>query len=114
MATTTEDQVREPWLVVIAASAGGIQALTNVLSMLPKTLPASIVIVQHRTPNPESALERILARTTRMPVTTARMGQRVEPGTVYIARPDLHLRVSPTRHFGYVNGTRIRGVLSSA
>ena len=114
MATTIEGQVREPWLVVIAASAGGIQALTNVLSTLPKTLPASVVIVQHRTPRPESGLEQILARTTRMPVTTARLGEPVEPGVVYIARPDLHLRVGPTRCFGYANGTRIRGVLSSA
>ena len=114
MVTITEGQVREPWLVVIAASAGGIQALTNVLSTLPKTLPASIVIVQHRTPRPESGLEQILARTTRMPVTTARLGEPVEPGVVYIARPDLHLRVGSSRCFGYANGTRIRGVLSSA
>src|SRR5215831_19397871 len=102
------------WLIVIAASAGGLQALEQVLRNLPADLKAAIVIVQHRSPVKESLLETILARHAHVPVVTATWGQRIDPGTVYIARPDLHLTINNRRRFAYIDGTRIRGVLSSA
>jgi len=104
----------EPWLIAIAASAGGIQALKTVLGGLPRTLQGSIVIVQHRMPKAESMLEKILARSTEMPVTTAKADERIEKGVVYIARPDFHLTVGQDHRFAYVDGTRVRGVRSSA
>ena len=102
------------WLIVIAASAGGVRALQTVLSSLPASIPASIVIVQHRSSRPERILDRILSRVSALPVTEPAPEDEIEPGRVYLARPDLHLSVLPSKRFAYVDGTRIRGVLSSA
>src|SRR5215467_4598206 len=102
-----ESAPKEPWLVAIAASAGGIQAIQSVLSAVPPDLSAAFVIVLHRAPTRTSHLESILAKKTRMPVRTARDGETIQPRTVYIARPDLHLTVTPTRQFQHVDGTRV-------
>lgn len=104
----------KPWLITIAASAGGIQALQTLLSQLPSDLPAAVVIVQHRTPTVRSLLTAILAKRTRMEVRDARDGDRVAPGIIYIARPDLHLTIGPGQRFMHVDGARVRGLLSSA
>ena len=104
----------EPWLIAIAASAGGIQAMNIILAALPADLPASIVVVEHRTPSKTSSLEQILARSARVPVETADEHKVIRPCVVYVARSDLHLTIAPTREFSYVDGTRVRGVLSSA
>jgi two-component system chemotaxis response regulator CheB len=104
----------EPWLIVIATSAGGIQALQQLLAALRPDLPASIVIVQHRPAAHVSFLEAILGRSAHWPVETAREDVRIAPHMIYVARPDLHLTIGPTRRFSYVDGTRVRGVLSSA
>jgi two-component system, chemotaxis family, protein-glutamate methylesterase/glutaminase len=101
------------WLVAITASAGGIQALRTILAYLPADLPAAVVIVQHRSPTVVSALERILARVSRLPVQSALTDDVILPGRVYVARPDLHLTVQNDRRFRYVDGTRVRGLRSS-
>jgi len=49
-----------------------------------------------------------------MPVVLASEGQPIEPGVVYLSRPDLHLTVAPGGRFEYVDGTRVCGVFSSA
>ena len=103
-----------PWLIVIAASAGGISALQTLLAGLPSNTHAAVVIVQHRSPTQASILDDILARTTKLPVQTARERELLEPGVVYLARPDLHLTIAPGGRFEYVDGTKVRGLLSSA
>lgn len=102
------------WVIVIAASAGGLRPLQTVLAALPPTIPAAIVIVQHRPKDRPSLLDRILSRATTMPVTQPRFGERIRPGRVYLARPDVHLAVTPTGRFIHQDGTRVRGVFSSA
>jgi two-component system chemotaxis response regulator CheB len=108
------DRDDTPWLIAIAASAGGISALRTILAGLPPTIPASVVIVQHRQPTPRSQLEDVLARGAQMAVTTANANEPVRPGVVYVARPDLHLTVGPDRRFTYIDGAKIRFVRSSA
>ena len=103
-----------PWVVVLAASAGGVAALIDVFTQLPADFPATIVIIQHRSVTKASLLDQILRRRTAMPVKIARAGEPLLPGVVFIARPDLHLTLTPERRFAYVNGVRVRGVLSSA
>lgn len=103
-----------PWVVVIAASAGGFQALRTILAGLTPELPAAILIVLHRTPGPDEGLLDLFARCTPLPVKMAVAGEPVEAGVVYIARSDLHLTVTPRRRFAYVDGRRIRFVRSSA
>jgi two-component system chemotaxis response regulator CheB len=102
------------WLIVLAASAGGVPALQTVLSSLPRSLPGAVVVVLHRPKGTGSVLAQILARVCPLPVTTAKFGDAIRSGCVYIARPDLHLTVRASKHFGYVDGKRVRGVLSSA
>lgn len=102
------------WLIAIAASAGGIPALQTVLAALPATIPAAVVIVQHRPIGTTSVLDRILSRVTPMQVASPMYGDRIRPGHVYLASPNLHLTVQPTGRFSYVDGTRIRGLRSAA
>jgi two-component system chemotaxis response regulator CheB len=102
-------------MITLAASAGGIDALTTILRTLPSDLPAAVVVVQHRTARPHhNHLTKILERVAALPVVMAEEGHMIEPGAVYVARPDLHLTVSPSRRFSYRDGTRISFLLSSA
>jgi two-component system, chemotaxis family, protein-glutamate methylesterase/glutaminase len=107
-------QDRPQWLIVIAASAGGIQAVRTVLAALPPYLPATIVVVQHRTPGHDRYLGQVLGSVTKWPVHVAAQGERLEAGRAYLARSDSHLTVTPDLVFLYHNGTRIRFVRSSA
>lgn len=82
-------------VVAIAASAGGIGAIGELLTNLPQTFPASIVIVQHLDPRHRSLMADILRRRTHLRVQQAAEGDRMAPATVYIASPDRHLLVNP-------------------
>jgi two-component system chemotaxis response regulator CheB len=105
----------EPWVITLAASAGGLDALTTILRALPKDLPAAVVVLQHRKPSSQpNHFRGILERASAMPVVMAQQDELIQPGRVYIVRSDLHLTVSPTRRFSYVDGRRIHFLLSSA
>jgi two-component system, chemotaxis family, protein-glutamate methylesterase/glutaminase len=101
-------------LVVIAASAGGVQALQHVLARLPADFPAPICVVQHRTLRVPDLLPRVLGRSTRLKVKRSQAGERMEAGTVYLAPVDAHLVVNSDLTLALRDGTRIRHVLSSA
>ncbi len=82
-------------IVALASSAGGLRALSTLLSGLPAELPAALVIVQHLDPRHRSLMADILSRRTRLHVKQAHEGDCLEPGKVYIAPPDRHLLVNP-------------------
>jgi two-component system chemotaxis response regulator CheB len=82
-------------IVALAASAGGLHALSEVLEGLPGSFPAALVIVQHLDPRHRSLMADILSRCTPLKVKQAQEGDRVEPGRVYIAPPNRHLLVNP-------------------
>jgi two-component system, chemotaxis family, protein-glutamate methylesterase/glutaminase len=103
-----------PWLIAIAASAGGIRAIGTILGSLPKDLPAAVVVVQHRTPDHANVLLKVLRRRSLLPVVDAAEGQEIQPATVYVARADSHLTIAVDRTFHYLNGGRICFVRSSA
>lgn len=85
----------EPYAIVaIAASAGGVTALSQVLGALPAGLPVPVVIVQHLDPRHRTVLAEVLGRRAKLPVRLANEGDRVEPGNVFIAPPDRHLLVA--------------------
>jgi two-component system, chemotaxis family, CheB/CheR fusion protein len=73
-----------PPVVGIGASAGGLEAYTQLLRSLPTNTGMAFVLVQHLEPRHESVLTRLLAKATRMPVQEAREGMRVEPDSVYV------------------------------
>jgi two-component system chemotaxis response regulator CheB len=78
-------------VVAIAASAGGLKALTVLLSALPVALPAAVVVVQHLAPDHISYMAKILGERIALPVHQARDGERLRPGIVYVAPPDYHV-----------------------
>jgi two-component system chemotaxis response regulator CheB len=82
-------------VVALAASAGGLQALSCVLSGLPKDFAAAVVVLQHLDPRHRSLMAEILSRRTGLPVQEAAEGDRLSPGTVLIAPPNKHLLVNP-------------------
>lgn len=83
----------EPAVVVIGASAGGLQALLTIVERLPNTLPACVLIAMHSSTNGEGVLPQILDRTGSLPVTFARSGDPVSSGRIYVAPGDFHLLV---------------------
>src|SRR5262249_49986675 len=78
-------------IITIGASAGGVEALLHLFSLLPNDLPAAIAFVIHRSPVYETRLPWLLGQRTRLRVTEPRDGQRVEPGWIYAAPRDQHL-----------------------
>ncbi len=82
-------------VIALASSAGGLTALSQVLSSLPENFPAAVVIVQHLDPRHRSLMADILSRRTRLEVCQAQEGDRLAPGHAYIAPPDRHLLVIP-------------------
>ena len=82
-------------VVAIAASAGGLNALSTLLSGLPGDLPVAIVVVQHLDRGHRSLLAEILGRRTALHVEQAQMGAALRFGVVYVAPPDEHLLVNP-------------------
>lgn len=82
-------------VVAMAASAGGISALTQVLGAIPKDFPAAIVVVQHLDPRHRSLMAHILSRRTPLSVSEATEGDRLTPGHIHVAPPNRHLLVNP-------------------
>ena len=80
-------------IIVIGASAGGVELALALAGKLPDDLPAAIFIVIHISPSAESVLPALVRRRTRLRVAHARNDERVEHGRIYIAPPDQHLNV---------------------
>ncbi|TDD83403.1 chemotaxis protein CheB [Actinomadura rubrisoli] len=80
-------------VVVMAASAGGIEALGAVMAELPADLPASVLVVLHVPATGGRALPGILGRAGKLPAAAAVDGEGLRHGRVYLAPPDHHLLV---------------------
>jgi two-component system chemotaxis response regulator CheB len=91
-----------PDIIVVGASMGGVTALSDLLTQLPASLPASVFIVLHTAPHAPAMLADILARKTELTVVSAHNGDRIQRGWVYVAPPDYHLLVKR----GHVHVTR--------
>lgn len=81
-------------IVAFACSAGGLNALSEILSRLPPDFPIPIVIVQHLDPRHRSLMAEILNRRTPLHVKEAEDGGELMERTVYVARPDRHLLIN--------------------
>jgi two-component system chemotaxis response regulator CheB len=82
-------------VVVIGASAGGLQAMLDILAGLPDTLPVAIVTAVHTRSEGNSFLPMVLQRGTPLKVSFAENGQQIEPGRIYVAPPDHHVLITP-------------------
>lgn len=80
-------------IVVVGASAGGVEALKVLVAGLPEGLPASVFVVLHVPARGTSILPKILARSGPLPARHAADGEAIRPGQIYVAPPDFHLLV---------------------
>jgi two-component system chemotaxis response regulator CheB len=101
-------------LVVVAASAGGIPALTEMLANLTGVFPAAIAIVQHHAPRAPSVLAHILNRRSAMPVSDAMDGEPLRPARAYLAPADHHLLVNTDGTFSVTQSVNLHGTRPSA
>lgn len=97
-------------IIVIGASAGGVEAVTAVARGLPPDLAAAVFVVVHFPPWSRSVLPRILDRAGPLPAAHARDGEAIQPGRIYVAPPGRHLLI----HGGtvrFVAGPRENGAI---
>lgn len=80
-------------IVGIGASAGGLEACTQVLKALSTNLGMAYLIVSHLDPTRESALSEILSRSTSMPVVEVADGTTLQPNRVYVIPPNCEMRI---------------------
>jgi two-component system, chemotaxis family, protein-glutamate methylesterase/glutaminase len=80
-------------IVVIGASAGGIEALNELVRGFPPDFGAPILVVLHIPPDSPNLLPKILARAGTVRTKAAEDGERAENGVLYVAAPDRHLIV---------------------
>lgn len=96
-------------LVVVGASAGGVEALTDLVRNLPGDLAAAVLVVLHVPPTSSSRLTEVLDRAGPLHAVTAAHGGVAERGRLYVAPPDRHMIVSGRRIF-LLDGPRENGV----
>lgn len=97
-------------IIVIGASAGGIEALRMLVKALPADLPAAVMVVVHLPSDSVSVLPRLLSRAGPLPATHPADGEAIRQGHIYVAPPDRHLLVMQgyvqVRHGPRENGHR--------
>jgi two-component system chemotaxis response regulator CheB len=93
-------------VVALVTSAGGLNALTQVLGRLPAHLPAAILVVQHIDPEHASSLPPILDDRTALSVRSTTDGDLLIQGTVLVAPPAKHLVVTSEARIGLIDSGR--------
>jgi len=80
-------------IVVVGASAGGVETLRQLVQTLPAGLPAAVFVTVHFPPQGASGRPRILSRCGALPAIHAAHGDAIVNGRIYVAPPDHHLLV---------------------
>src|SRR5438046_2361834 len=80
-------------IIVIGASAGGVEALVELVRLLPPDLPAAVFVVLHVPPQSTSVLPSILNRARTLPAVHPHDGQATQHGRIYVAPPDHHMLI---------------------
>lgn len=84
-------------IVVIGASAGGVEALQRLCATLPADFPATVFVVQHLSPSARSLLPMLLGRAGALPASSPEDGEEIKRGRIYVGAPDLHMLLRPGR-----------------
>jgi len=81
-------------VVAVAASAGGVEALSSFAASLPERFAAAVLVVLHIPPAGPSVLPKILTRVGKLPARHPIDGEPLRPGVILVAPPDRHMLVS--------------------
>jgi two-component system CheB/CheR fusion protein len=81
-------------IIGVGASAGGLEAFTDLLHHMPADPGIALLFVQHMEPDRPSHLRDILARATTMGVHQAQNGMRIEPNHIYVIPPDAEMAIA--------------------
>jgi two-component system, chemotaxis family, protein-glutamate methylesterase/glutaminase len=95
-------------VVALVASAGGLDALSKVLSDLPASFPAAVLVLQHLESGRASRLPEILAARTPLRVQAAADGVPLRAGTAYVAPPGRHLCITGRRTLALTDAPRVQ------
>jgi two-component system chemotaxis response regulator CheB len=101
-------------IVAIATSAGGVQALIEVLGHLPEDFPLPLVVVQHLDPRHPSMMGEILAKRIALSIHPVEEGQALCDGCLYLAPANYHLSIAENGTFHLTQTDRINFVRPSA
>ena len=82
-------------IIVVGASAGGVEALQRLVRDLPSDLAAAVFIVLHTAPEGPGLLPTILSMAGPLPVSHPRDGEAIQLGQIYVAPPNFHLLLEP-------------------
>ncbi len=88
----------ETSVVVVGASAGGVESLRRLVGQLPPHLAAAVAVVLHVSPTSKSMLAAILSRSGPLDAHQAVDGEPVLPGAIVVAQPDHHLVIEDGRY----------------
>ena len=91
---TEAQSTAKPTVVGIGASAGGLEAFSQLLQALPDDSDLALVLVQHLAPQHESALPSLLGAKTRLLVHQVTDGMHIEPGHVYVIPPNVQMGIT--------------------
>ncbi|HEY5002088.1 MAG TPA: CheR family methyltransferase, partial [Ktedonobacteraceae bacterium] len=91
MNTIEQEDTQSSDLVVVGSSAGGIEALSILVSTLPEDFPAPLVLAQHLDPNRPSSLDVILQKRTSLIVEVVQADTQLHPGRIYVVPANRHV-----------------------
>ena len=92
-------------IVVLGASAGGVEALVQFVGELPSSIPAAIFVVLHIPPQSTSMMPKILSRSSSLPAIHPVDGTLIEHGHIYVAPPDHHMMLEQG-HIRIIHGPK--------
>jgi two-component system chemotaxis response regulator CheB len=89
-------------IVAMVCSTGGLAALIEIIAELPPDFPAAVIVLQHHDPQAPDRLAEILQLTSTLPVATARDGDQLSAGRVFVAPAGHHTLVTVHRTIALV------------
>ncbi len=89
-----QEDVQSNDLVVVGSSAGGIEALSILVSTLPANFPAPLVLAQHLDPNRPSSLDAILQKRTNLVVEVVKTDTKLQAGRIYVVPSNRHVSIN--------------------
>ncbi|HKP83460.1 MAG TPA: CheR family methyltransferase [Pyrinomonadaceae bacterium] len=95
MSDTEKAENHPDELVVVGSSAGGVGALSTLVSTLHKSFPAPVVLAQHLDPQRPSHLGTILERRSTLPIVVVSEHQptKLEGGKIYVVPANRHVKI---------------------